>query len=445
MLSITFIQRMKRMLGDEEYERYLASFSNPPTRALRTNPVKYPHSRPDALGEYLISELDFWNGGWTFSHDRIGTHPYHHAGAIYVQEPSAMVPLSSIDIDPGARVLDMCASPGGKSTQAAQKLSSGHLVSNEIVPARAKTLAGNIERTGFRNVTVTNTDTGTLARLFPSYFDVVIADAPCSGEGMFRKDEGAVAEWSLENVKMCASRQREILDNAALCTAPHGKIIYSTCTFSPEENEENVMWFLESHPEFTLISPSEASKKASTPSHLIPGCRRLYPQNGCGEGQFFAVFEKSADGERLDFSKKTALEKLPDGERREVISFLEKNLDSLPEGELYAFKENVVLIPTSLPVPEKITYSCGVTLGRVEKKVFRPHHQLFSALGGLFKNKLDFAPSSPELEKYLHGDTFSTSAPDGWACVTVDSVPLGGVKISGGTAKNHYPKGLRNN
>ncbi len=442
MLDEKFIERLKNIIGYKGVLEYLDAFVKAPSRALRFNPLKSTSAHEKNLASHLIQPLSFKEGAYLFELDRIGTHPYHHAGVFYVQEPSAMVPVASVEITPDMKILDTCASPGGKSTQAAENLTNGFLVSNEIVPSRAKTLSGNIERLGLTNVTVTNTDTKTLAVTFPGFFDLVIADAPCSGEGMFRKDAGAIAEWSEENVLMCAERQREILDNVSRCVKVSGKLLYSTCTFSLEENEENVNRFLEAHPDFRLITPSEKSRLASVEGK-IPDTRRLYPHTSVGEGQFFALFER-IDGENLSFTGKSALSSLPEGDGRIIREFLEKNLASIPRGTICQFKENAVLVPDNLPVPERISYSCGVTLGRVEKKVFRPHHQLFSALGQLFKNKIDLSPDSPELEKYLRGETFTTCAPDGWACVTVDSAPLGGVKITGGVAKNHYPKGLRN-
>ena len=442
MLCEKFLERLKNIIGDEETRRYLDSFEKSPSRALRFNPLKSTLSHEENFAPYLTQKLDFKDGAYLFELDRIGTHPYHHAGIFYIQEPSAMVPVTAVKITPDMKILDTCASPGGKSTQAAENLSGGFLVSNEIVPSRAKTLSGNVERLGFTNVTVTNTDTKTLSEIFPDFFDLVIADAPCSGEGMFRKDSGAIDEWSEDNVLMCAERQREILDNVARCVKVSGKLLYSTCTFSLEENENNVEWFLESHPDFRLCEPSEKSRLASTEGK-ISNTRRLYPHTSSGEGQFFALFER-VSGAKGDFSKKSALTPLPDSDLKIIREFLEKYLISIPEGKICQFKENAVLVPNDLPVPEKITYSCGVTLGRVEKKVFRPHHHLFSALGHLFRNKIDLTATSPEIEKYLHGETFNTTSPDGWACVTVDCAPLGGVKITGGVAKNHYPKGLRN-
>lgn len=442
MLNEKFLERLKNIIGDAGVRKYLDAFDNTPSRALRFNQIKSTVVHEEHFASHLTRPLEFKERAYLFELEKIGTHPYHHAGIFYVQEPSAMVPVTAVEITPDMKILDTCASPGGKSTQAAEVLNEGFLVSNEIVPSRAKTLSGNVERLGLTNVTVTNTDTATLGKTFPDTFDLVIADAPCSGEGMFRKDEGAINEWSEANVIMCAERQREILDNVARCVRVSGKLLYSTCTFSLEENENNVEWFLKTHPDFRLIEPSEKSRLASTEGK-IPNTRRLYPHTSLGEGQFFALFERveGADGE---FIGKTALTSLPDSDLRIIREFLEKNLIAIPRGKICQFKDNAVLVPENLPVPERITYSCGVTLGRVEKNVFRPHHQLFSALGHLFKNKLDLSVDSPELEKYLHGETFNTDAPDGWACVTVDSAPLGGVKISGGTAKNHYPKGLRN-
>ncbi len=443
MLKLEFLNKMKNLLGEENFSRYLEAMQKPPIRSLRFNKKKTGTKTLNSLSDTLLSPLSFHDEAYIFSYDKIGSHPYHHAGAIYVQEPSAMAPCSSIDVSPEWKVLDMCASPGGKSSQIAEKLTHGFIVSNEIVPARCKILSGNIERLGFENATVTCTDTETLKKIFPSFFDLVIADVPCSGEGMFRKDENAQNEWSPDNVVMCAHRAREILDNAAACVKKSGRIIFSTCTFSPEENEENVKFFLENHPEFRLVSPSERVCAISEDGIGFPEARRIYPHGNVGEGQFFAVFEKT-DGENNSQPLfKDGTLPLYKNDEKIVKEFLDKNLLPL-NGRLRVFKDNVVLLPEELPVPERITYSCGVALGRVEKNVFRPHHQLFSALGHLFRNKIDLAPDSQEIQKYLHGDTFETDAPDGWACVTVDSIALGGVKVTGKIAKNHYPKGLRN-
>ncbi len=441
MLNEIFIERMRKTLGDKGLSEYLEAFKRAPSRALRFNSVKSSAPHREKISDILTEPLPFWDGAYRFECDGIGNHPYHHAGVFYVQEPSAMTPVSAVEIREDMRVLDTCASPGGKSTQAAERLKSGYLVSNEIVPARAKTLSGNIERLGYTNVTVTNTDTETLARLFPDHFDLVIVDAPCSGEGMFRKDSGAIEEWSEANVEACARRQGEILDNASRCVKKSGRLLYSTCTFSLEENEENMEYFLNTHPDFKLVTPSEKSINASSDGIGNPDMRRVYPHSSLGEGQFFALLER-IDGDEKAFVS-SALEKIPSEDMKICEEFLKKNLEKLPEGKLAVFKENIVLVPENLPVPERVTYSCGVTLGKVEKRVFRPHHQLFSALGILFKNKIDLSTDSPELKKFLHGETFNTDAPDGWACVTVDGASLGGVKVTSGVAKNHYPRGLR--
>ncbi len=438
MLPEKFLKRMKDILKDD-LPLFLDAMENEPVRALRFNRNKKPEGR--AVDTVLLSPLSFHEGAYTFSCDKIGTHPYHHAGAFYVQEPSAMMPVCSLDIDGSWKILDMCASPGGKSTQAAERLTSGILISNEIVPSRCRTLSGNIERLGFKNVTVTNTDTTTLALLFPHYFDLVIADVPCSGEGMFRKDEGAVKEWSEENVLMCARRGLEILENAARCTKNY--IIFSTCTFAPEENENNVDLFLSRHPEFTLVPPCERVKNVSSPSLTHPEARRVYPHTSVGEGQFFAIFKRLDTNVDSGCLAKDGTAPLGREDEKTALEFLNKNLISY-NGILRLFKDNVILVPDALPVPEKITYSAGVTLGKIEKGVFRPHHQLFSSLGHLFKNKVELSHEGEEISKYLHGETFTCTSPDGWAAVTVDGVSIGGVKITGGTAKNHYPKGLRN-
>ena len=247
MLPEAFLERMKRQLGDE-YESYLDSLNRSRAVALRFNPLKGEIPQLPFVGQLVPWEPM----GYYYDPDaRPGLHVFHEAGVYYLQEASAMAPVALLDPQPGERVCDLCAAPGGKTTQiAGRMMGQGFLLCNEINPKRAKILSRNIERMAVSNALVTNEHPATLAQRFAGFFDRVLVDAPCSGEGMFRKEEAAVTDWSQETVEMCARRQAEILSSAAALVRPGGHLVYSTCTFSPEEDEQAVARFLENHPEF---------------------------------------------------------------------------------------------------------------------------------------------------------------------------------------------------
>ena len=257
-LPLGFTDRMRRLLG-AEYPAFLASYDKPRRPALRVNPLRLD-GIPDgvrALLPFLAERVPFTADGWYYPDDpalRPGRHPYHEAGLYYIQEASAMIPAALCPPRPGERVLDLCAAPGGKATQLAGALrGQGLLVANEIHPGRAAVLSGNIERMGIPNALVLNMEPQALAERFPGFFDRIVVDAPCSGEGMFRKEPQAVQMWSPENIALCAARQAEILRAAARMLAPGGTIVYSTCTFAPEEDEGSVLTFLREHPDFDTV------------------------------------------------------------------------------------------------------------------------------------------------------------------------------------------------
>ena len=255
-LPEAFVARMKAMLGDA-CDIFLASYKKERALGLRVNTMKVPAAEFAGQNQALFSlrPVSWCREGFYYDREsRPGRHPYHEAGVYYIQEPSAMAVVALLAPKPGERVLDLCAAPGGKTTHIASRLEGrGLLVSNEIHPARAKILSQNVERMGIGNAVVTNEDSGTLAAFFPEFFDCMVVDAPCSGEGMFRKDEQARNEWSEANVKLCAERQQEILDNAAEMLKPGGRMVYSTCTFAPEEDEAGISDFLKRHPEFSVV------------------------------------------------------------------------------------------------------------------------------------------------------------------------------------------------
>ena len=302
-LPIEFSKRMKDILGND-YDNYIESLNSSPVRGFRVNTDKISLEDFEKINVFSNDKIPYVKNGLYFDYDKIGNHPYHHAGMIYIQEPGAMAPAECVEIDPEWTILDMCAAPGGKSTQLKNKLGeNGILVSNEIIPSRCKILTGNIERLGLRNCVTTCMDTSRLAMTFPQAFDLVMCDAPCSGEGMFRKEDVAIDEWSVENVIKCSERQSEILDNAAKLVKNGGYIVYATCTFSIEENEMVVDKFLLDHPEFETLPVNENVISSTVDGIKFDGCkcenisyaRRFYPHISKGEGQFMAVLHNTLE------------------------------------------------------------------------------------------------------------------------------------------------------
>ena len=301
MLPEAFTDRMQEMLSAEEYQAFLKSYGEPKKQALRLNPLKGDSGRFLELCPFSLTRVPWEENGYYFdSEDRPGKHPFHEAGVYYIQEASAMAPVPFLAAKPGERILDLCAAPGGKSTQiAAAMQGEGILVCNEYNKKRAEILAENIERMGVANAIVVNHDSAQLSELFPGYFDRILVDAPCSGEGMFRKNEEAVTEWSPENVELCAERQDEILDQAAIMLHDGGRLVYSTCTFAPAEDEGSVQRFLDRHPEFSLLTVEmpegmEPGRKewAEGGSDELSKTIRLWPHKLMGEGHFLALLQK---------------------------------------------------------------------------------------------------------------------------------------------------------
>lgn len=446
-LPLEYSERMKTLLGNE-YEEYVEALSNPPVRGFRVNTDKISIEDFEKINVFSNDKIPYVENGYYFEYDKIGNHPYHHAGMIYVQEPGAMAPAECVEIAPDWKILDMCAAPGGKSTQLKNKLGeNGILVSNEIIPSRCKILTGNIERLGLRNCVTTCMNTSKLAKTFPKAFDLVMCDAPCSGEGMFRKEDVAIDEWSSDNVTMCAERQSEILENAAILVKNGGYIVYATCTFSLEENEMTVDSFLKNHPDFELVEPNEKVVGATCDGIRFDGClcdniyfaRRFYPHKAKGEGQFMAVLHNTLEASDNYKSKSTAKPKIDPI----VKAFLDDTLESYDESHVLNYNGNPVYFTPDFEIPKGTAFCCGVTIGEIKKNYIQPHHQFIMAMGKDFKRKINLDCDSDEIRKYLHGEEFETDCPNGWAVVTVEGCTLGGVKVVNGRAKNHYPKGLR--
>ena len=428
MLPEEFLKRMENQLG-EEFSDYLASLERPRAVALRFNPLKPPVAHPDFVGEPVPWEP---LGYYYDPQARPGLHPYHEAGVYYLQEASAMAPVTLLDPQPGERICDLCAAPGGKSTQIAGRLMGrGFLLCNEYSPKRAKILARNIERLGVANALVTNETPDNLAKRLPGFFHRVLIDAPCSGEGMFRKEEAAVTDWSPDTVEMCARRQAEILDAGSRLVCPGGRLVYSTCTFAPQENEEAVARFLRDHPDFY---PEEVDAPWFTPAG--PGAYRLWPHKLLGEGHFAAVLRRRGEQEVPEVSP--GREALP----KQWQDFARELSITLPQGKPVLFGQSLFWAPAEMPELKGLrVLRPGLELGTVKKDRFEPAHALALWLHDC-GNCLDLTWDSPELAKYLHGEVIGCHL-KGWCLVRVDGCSIGWGKGDKTVLKNHYPKGLR--
>lgn len=481
MIPNDFKTRMKNMLNENEYEAFMQSYEQPYFHALRINPLKcrIDNQIPN-LSVSNLTPVDWCATGYYYNHDnsefRPGKHPYHEAGVYYIQEPSAMAPAEYLNVTPGDTVLDLCAAPGGKSTQIAGKLNGrGLLISNEIISSRAKILSENIERTGIPNALVTNESSDRLANLFPDFFDKIMVDAPCSGEGMFRKNEEACTEWSMDNVLTCARRQAEILDNAAIMLKEGGRMVYSTCTFSPEENEGTIINFLLRHKNFHLVKVTKTegmsdgkidfaeqcvdsdNKNNISPETLnpilntIPYTIRMMPHKMNGEGHFIAVFQKefsdnpSAKADKN--SKSNIIKGVNDKSIKEYLAFCEQFLKNRPQGIHILFGDHLYVVPDNCPPLDKIkVLRPGLHLGTFLKNRFEPSHSLALALSANdVQNVLNLSSHSEEIYKYINGETLNCTGEKGWYLITVDGYSIGFGKLSGDIMKNHYPKGLRKN
>ena len=476
-LPIEFEKKMKAFLGNE-WDDFLYSYDNNRFQALRFNTLKVQsqEERMRILKTLKISsekKVSWANEAYYFDENvRPGKHPYHEMGLYYIQEPSAMSAAALLAPKPGMRVLDLCAAPGGKSTQLATYLGdSGLLVSNEINTQRSRILSQNIERMGIKNAIVTNEDSFVLASHFPGFFNAIQVDAPCSGEGMFRKLPEAIEQWSIENVAICAARQKEILDNAAVMLKPGGTIVYSTCTFSKEENEDVIEYFLERHPDFTLEE-----------------MERFWPHKVDGEGHFVAklvrrgsVNEFGADYDvcedscnkvedtGLKVDRKTKKNKNSKNRKNETKPALTKeNMKLLSEfldetisedvaawiknSRLVMFGEQLYRLPDmEVDIKGLKVQRAGLHIGEFKKQRFEPSHSLALALKlNDAKNLVKLTCDNPQTIGFFNGqsvvlsDEQTAECKKGWALVCVDGYTAGWGKVNGTQVKNHYPKGLRN-
>ncbi len=466
-LPDAFVMRMRQLLGSE-CDAFFASYEKERALGLRVNTMKVSAEvfARENQETFSLRPVSWCREGFYYEQEsRPGRHPYHEAGVYYIQEPSAMAVVSLLDPKPGERVLDLCAAPGGKTTHIASRLNGkGLLVSNEIHPARAKILSQNVERMGIGNAIVTNEDSGSLAEFFPEFFDCMVVDAPCSGEGMFRKDEQARNEWSEANVRLCAERQQEILDNAAKMLKPGGRMVYSTCTFAPEEDEDGIAAFLERHPEFSVV----CLEKDEVPEGLSSGhpewsrghnpelqnTFRIWPHKSEGEGHYLALLRKNGTWTAEDGRKRKQPKYWNDKAGRSYVEeFLKKSLtasdhDALEEGmdRLILFGDQLYQLPEGTPALDRLrVLRPGLHLGAFKTKRFEPAHALSHFLKpeqAVSVCRLE--PEDPQVLDYLKGNTVKGEAGlSGWTLVCIGDYPLGWGKAVSGTVKNHYPKGLR--
>ncbi len=425
-LPAAYLARMKTQLGEDGLAAYLRAMEDESHRALRVNTLKIDADAFCRETDLSLTPTGILPESFFFDDDvSIGKHPLHVAGLCYVQEPAAQAPATLADVRPGMTVLDLCAAPGGKTTQlAALMQNTGLLVANEPVRSRAEILCGNIERLGVTNALVTCMRPDALADALGVCFDRVLVDAPCSGEGMFRKDETAVREWSPEHVTACAARQEQILDSASALLKPGGTLVYSTCTFSPEENENTVSAFLQRHSDFSCT-----------------GMRRMYPHMSVGEGQFMAVLRK--DGDNFGYSASIAT---PKAERVPAFdTFYRETFVGEPPVTVELPDGRVMIPPEKMPVEARGLHMlrAGILAGEVRSSRIVPNHALCMAKpADAFQRIVPL--SGDALARFLSGETvLCDSAFSGWCAATALGHPIGWGKAVNGVLKNHIPKGLR--
>ena len=437
VLHPEFLRRMQAMLSPNDYAAYLCALSEPPRRLARKNPLK---SVPDAL---LAAEL----GGYPFlpPEAKPGRGALHAAGAYYVQEPAAAAVAALLPplLPPDARVLDMCAAPGGKVSAVAAARPDCLFLANEIVFSRAKILLSNVERLGLRNVTVTSLHPDEIAARGESLFDAIIADVPCSGEGMLRKAAFRSDDLRDESVTACADRARKILTDCHACLRTGGILLFSTCTFNTAENEDQVR---------RLYSIGYEPIAVPRPPHAregfgLPQAVRFFPQDGGGEGHFACVLRKTAQARTAPSARPSTRGKAADTQKR--MRQLDELIESVTaerflQAQRQTAGEGCEFLPPAYPFAAFPALRRGVRLcDFVGDRIVPHHHFATAAASELLRHAPDYPPEAAEIAAYLSGQAFACNEKSGFRAVKVASLPLGWVKISDGIAKSHYPKGLR--
>lgn len=437
-LPSSFLKNMQSLLGNE-YDDYIDTFTRPRTYGLRVNTHKISVQDFLALSPFTLTPIPWTDNGFYYDGAvNPAKHPYYYAGLYYLQEPSAMFPAATLPVRPGDRVLDLCAAPGGKSTELAARLQGkGLLVSNDISASRCKPLLRNLERFGFTNTFVCSQSPQELAERFPAYFDKILIDAPCSGEGMFRKDPSLINNWNADSNDTYSSLQKEIVHSALHMLKPGGDLLYSTCTFSPKENEEVIAYLLEQDPTLSLTTLEQPGFENGIG---LTECVRIYPHKVKGEGHFTALIHKegtlSSSGSEQKVSLPAVLkESLPD------MQF------PLTDGSFETIKDKLYFIPNMEVQRKGLRFlRTGLYLGDCKKNRFEPSQALAMALSpDTFKTSVSFSSNDERVKKYLKGETISIDDKKikGWTLICVDGYPLGFGKASKGMIKNKLDAGWR--
>ena len=456
-LPAAFLGEMKALLG-AEYDAYIESFNDPWKPGLRVNGLKLSAGELKELVSWDLTPVPWEPSGFYYDpgETRPSRHPWYYAGLYYLQEPSAMAPAACLPVVPGDRVLDLCAAPGGKSTALAAKLKGeGLLVSNDISYSRARALLKNLEMAGASNICVVSESPEKLSGPWAGFFDKILVDAPCSGEGMFRRDEEMVKDWMQRGPAYYAPIQRQILLEAVKMLRPGGKLLFSTCTFSRLEDEENVEFLLNHCPEMELVPLTPAQVPGAVPGIGLPGVLRIFPHRAAGEGHFLALLGKKGNPEAikggLDGESGRPPMASPAGLRapKDAADFLKQCTLPVNGSRFHISGENVYLLPDGLTpgLPFRFLRT-GLLLGQIKKGRFEPSQALAMALGrDGFSSCLHLEPSDERVIRYLKGETIpllsGESGEKGWQLVQCRGFSLGWAKGAGASLKNKYYPGWR--
>lgn len=432
-----FLKRMQKYLN-EEYDEYLKTLDIPLYRGIRKNLLK---DSGDLLEKtFSLKPSLFCKEGYYMDEVISGNHPYHMQGLFYMQEPSATSVVEVADIQKGEWVLDLCAAPGGKSSQIASKLGhTGFLVSNEVISNRANILLSNMERMGASENMIISAEVSQVAKEMQGWFDKVIVDAPCSGEGMFKKHEKAMEDWTLEHVEACAARQSKILKDAYKTLKKDGILVYSTCTYAMEENEQVIYSFLKEHPDMELLDCGVTFGRAGIPylDLEVEKVRRIFPMDK-GEGHFIAKMKRRSENDehKKKFIKEKKLNDI-------VYSLLDSQLEKLPP-YLYENNQKVYAKYTPFIKLENIRIlRQGILCGEIVKNRMEPHHHFYMAsiLDEYRKNVVDI--NKEECKIFMSGNILNIPVNKGYVGIRYDGHMLGFGKSDGMMIKNKFPKGLR--
>ena len=452
-----FKEKMKDLLGNE-YEAFVKSYEQPRNFGLRVNTAKISTEEFQKISPFHLKQIPWVENGFYYEEqDHPARHPFYYAGLYYLQEPSAMTPASRIKIKPGDTVLDLCAAPGGKATELGAKLKGeGLLVANDISASRVRALLKNIEVFGIPNAFLINEPPAKISEQFEEFFDKILVDAPCSGEGMFRKDPDVAKVWEEEKTFQCSRNQKEIIIQAARMLAPGGTLLYSTCTFSPEENEEVIQYLLNERDDF-FLEPIEGYEKFSEgrPDWISGGseelkkCVRIWPHKMGGEGHFLAMLKRKGDIQkrRIPEQKQIGMGKEQKQILDEFFKDIRKNFD---KENIEVRKGQAYYVPKLVGERKGITFvRNGLYLGEIKKERFEPSQSLAMVLKKeQYDSTIDLSFYDPRIEKYLRGETIEIDESEskrkkGWQLVCVNGYPLGWGKLVNGILKNKYHSGWR--